>query len=79
MSTPITDVLLDLEAEYDGIDAILHALTPTQWTTASAAPGWTVADTVLHLALTEEAVVATLEWPEDVWTTRDRPLDEVIV
>jgi len=50
------DVLDDLEAEQDGIERILLTLTDEQWRTESGAPGWTVADVVLHLAQSEEAV-----------------------
>jgi uncharacterized protein (TIGR03084 family) len=78
MTNAIDDVLDDLLAEYRRIDSILESLTEAQWLTASAAPGWTVADTVLHLALTEEGVASTIEFPESIWTTRDRPLDDVV-
>jgi uncharacterized protein (TIGR03084 family) len=50
----------DLVAEQDRIEGVLSHLTRTEWRAASAAPGWTVADVVLHLAQTEEAVLATL-------------------
>jgi uncharacterized protein (TIGR03084 family) len=53
------DVFADLAAEQDRLDQLLAGLSDTEWTTASAAPGWTVADVVLHLAQTEEAVVAS--------------------
>ena len=49
----------DLAAEQDRLDAILAGLTEEQWLSPSAAAGWTIADTVLHLAQTEEAVVRT--------------------
>jgi uncharacterized protein (TIGR03084 family) len=49
----------DLEAEQDRIEAILDGLTDDTWTSPSAAAGWSVADVVLHLAQTEEAVVAS--------------------
>jgi uncharacterized protein (TIGR03084 family) len=49
----------DLEGEQDALEAVLAGLTPDRWTHPSAADGWTVADVVLHLAQTEEAVVAT--------------------
>ncbi len=48
----------DLEAEQDRLDGILAGLDEAQWTTESGASGWSVADVVLHLAQTEEAVVA---------------------
>jgi uncharacterized protein (TIGR03084 family) len=49
----------DLEREQDALEAVLTGLTPDQWTHPSAAGGWSVTDVVLHLAQTEEAVVAT--------------------
>ena len=49
----------DLEAEQDRLEEILTGLDSAQWAAPSAAPGWSVADVVLHLAQTEEAVVAS--------------------
>ena len=49
----------ELEAEQDRLEGILSGLTAAQWTGPSAAPGWTVADVVLHLAQSEEAVAAS--------------------
>jgi uncharacterized protein (TIGR03084 family) len=48
----------DLVAEQERLAAILAGLSDEQWRTESAAPGWTVADVVLHLAHGEEAVLA---------------------
>jgi len=53
------DVLADLVAEQDRLEAILLGLDDAVWETESAAPGWTITDVVLHLAQTEEAVVGT--------------------
>jgi len=50
----------DLEAEQDRLHGILAALDEDQWMTGSAADGWSVTDVVLHLAQTEEGVVATV-------------------
>lgn len=49
----------DLEAEQDRLEEILTGLAAAQWAAPSAAPGWSIADVVLHLAQTEEAVVAS--------------------
>jgi uncharacterized protein (TIGR03084 family) len=49
----------DLEAEQDRLEEILDGLDGAQWAAPSAAPGWSVADVVLHLAQSEEAVVAS--------------------
>lgn len=74
-STPIDRVLLDLVAEYARIEAILDGLTNDQWSAPSAAPGWSMADTIVHLAQTEEGVVTTLATPTSTWATHDGSLD----
>lgn len=50
----------DLEAEEQRLQDILEGLDEGQWATESGAPGWSVADVVLHLAQSEEGVVATI-------------------
>jgi uncharacterized protein (TIGR03084 family) len=58
---PAANVIFDdLEAEDDRLEDILSALTVEEWATESAAPGWSVADTMLHLAQTDEGVVRTI-------------------
>jgi uncharacterized protein (TIGR03084 family) len=54
------EVFEDLEAELDRLEVILGELDGAAWAAPSGAAGWTVADVVLHLAQTEEAVVATV-------------------
>jgi uncharacterized protein (TIGR03084 family) len=54
----------DLEAEQDRLERILADLDLGQWTSPSGAAGWTVADVVLHLAQSEEAVTACVEHPD---------------
>jgi uncharacterized protein (TIGR03084 family) len=49
----------DLEAEQDRLQNILDGLDGARWMAPSGAAGWTVADVVLHLAQTEEAVLAS--------------------
>jgi len=53
------DILTDLVAEEDRLESILAALDDEQWLSPSLCEGWTVADVVLHLAQTEESVVAS--------------------
>ncbi len=52
-------VIDDLESEQDALSAVLADLSADDWKRPSSAAGWTVADVVLHLAQTEEAVVAS--------------------
>ena len=73
----------DLEAEQDRLEDILASLDDAQWAAASGAAGWTVCDVVLHLAQSEEAVLASTagtSWesrlaPE---TTLDQVMDQLV-
>jgi Mycothiol maleylpyruvate isomerase N-terminal domain len=49
----------DLQAEQDRLQVILEGLDEAQWASPSGAAGWAVTDVVLHLAQTEEAVLAS--------------------
>ena len=49
----------DLSAEQERLAGILGGLDEAQWRSTSGAAGWTIADVVLHLAQSEESVVAT--------------------
>jgi uncharacterized protein (TIGR03084 family) len=53
-------IIDDLQAEQEALEAVLVGLDEHDWATPSAAEGWSVADVVLHLAQTEEAVVHAL-------------------
>jgi len=57
MAAGMDELLADLTAEYDRLEAMLAPLRASQWAAPSGAAGWSIADVVLHLALTEEAVV----------------------
>ena len=50
----------DLAAEQERLEGILGGLDEAQWRSPSGAAGWTIADVVLHLAQSEESVVATV-------------------
>ena len=52
-------VIDDYVAETVRLEGILGLLTEAQWLAPSAADGWSVADVVLHLALSDEKVVAS--------------------
>jgi uncharacterized protein (TIGR03084 family) len=53
------DIIDDLAAEQERIEEALTELDETAWNSPSGAAGWSIADVVLHLALSEEAVVAS--------------------
>src|SRR5215475_12463091 len=52
-----TAIIDDLEAEEERLESILDGLDDAAWRSPSAAEGWSVADVVLHLAQSEDAVV----------------------
>ena len=56
-----TGVFDDLEAEQDRLDEALGTLGRDDWGRPSAAAGWSVSDVVLHLAQSEELVVASAQ------------------
>jgi uncharacterized protein (TIGR03084 family) len=71
------DVIDDLAAEQERLEELLDGLTTEQWESPSAAAGWTVADVVLHLAQTEEAVTASITSASgERWERGDQPLDD---
>jgi uncharacterized protein (TIGR03084 family) len=73
----------DLVAEQDRLEDILSGLDEAQWMSPSDAPGWTVADVVLHLAQSEEGVRASVSGtgrdlrPGSV-TTVDEAMDHLV-
>ncbi|HVS69478.1 MAG TPA: maleylpyruvate isomerase family mycothiol-dependent enzyme [Mycobacteriales bacterium] len=53
-------VIADLEAEQDAIEAMVGPLSAAELQQPSAAAGWSIADVLLHLAQSEESVVASI-------------------
>jgi uncharacterized protein (TIGR03084 family) len=58
MSVAVVD---DYYAETVRLEEILGSLTEAQWRTESGASGWSVTDVVLHLAQSDESVVASAD------------------
>ena len=54
-------VIDDLAAEQQAIDDMVADLDEAGWSRPSGAGGWTIADVVLHLAQSEEAVVLSTQ------------------
>jgi uncharacterized protein (TIGR03084 family) len=55
------DVIDDLAAEQHEIDRLLADIDAAAWDAPSGADGWSVADVLLHLAQSEEAVVLSTQ------------------
>jgi uncharacterized protein (TIGR03084 family) len=58
-------VMDDFVAEALRLQGILGLLTQAQWQANSGADGWSVADVVLHLAQSDEAVAASADGADD--------------
>ncbi len=54
----LDQVLADLTAEGDALDALVAPLDEDGWRTSVPAEGWDIATTVVHLAWTDEAAIA---------------------
>jgi uncharacterized protein (TIGR03084 family) len=73
----------DLQAEQDRLQGILAGLDEEQWAAPSGAAGWAVVDVVLHLAQSEEAVLASatgasLAFRPGSGATLDEVMDQLV-
>jgi uncharacterized protein (TIGR03084 family) len=57
VGTVLDEVLRDLRAEGDQLDALVAGLDEAGWRTATPAAGWDVAHQIAHLAWTDETAV----------------------
>ncbi|MGI5529808.1 TIGR03084 family metal-binding protein [Streptomyces syringium] len=60
----LADVLADLRAEGEELDALVGGLDAGDWQRATPAPGWTVAHQIAHLAWTDERAAQSAADPE---------------
>ena len=54
----------DLAAEGDALDALVADLSPQQWRSASASPGWTAAHQIAHLTWTDDIAILAATDPD---------------
>jgi uncharacterized protein (TIGR03084 family) len=67
MGTPATtldEVVADLRAEHDVLDALVAGVDEGQWDLPSPAAGWAVRDQISHLAFFDDAAVMAMDDPE---------------
>ncbi|GAA1990656.1 TIGR03084 family metal-binding protein [Kitasatospora viridis] len=62
--TDTAEILADLRAEGDALDALVEPLDPAGWRTPTPAPGWTIAHQISHLAWTDEWALRAVRDPE---------------
>ena len=58
---PMKEILIDLRAEQESLDRFLSSLTDAQWDLPTPAEGWTVRDSVSHIAQIDEVAVAFVQ------------------
>ena len=58
--TAYEELLEDLAAEQQALDAVLARMTDAQWDVPSHAPGWLARDQVTHLAHFDEAATLAI-------------------
>lgn len=64
MAVDLHTLVDDLVAESSSLDTVLEMLQETQWSLATPAAGWSVADQIGHLAYFDEATLQSLSDPE---------------
>jgi len=65
------EILSDLVAEEQQLDQFLQSLRDRQWATKTPADGWTIQDTVSHLAFTEAFAAEVLQQGEARFKSED--------
>ncbi len=64
MSDAIDPVLVDLAGEVASIDMLLQSLSSNDWSKQTPAPGWNVADQVIHLGLFDRRAQWSMTEPD---------------
>ncbi len=62
--TTVGSALIDLGAESAALDDVVVELTAAGWRTASAAPGWSIAHQIAHLAWTDDLASTAILNPQ---------------
>jgi uncharacterized protein (TIGR03084 family) len=70
--TDLQDIITDLRAEQDALDAIVAALADDQWALPTPSPGWTVADQIAHLTYFDGDAALAITDPEAAAAARER-------
>ncbi len=62
-------LLSDLAEEQAALDALLAGLSEGDWARPTPAEGWTIADTIRHLAVSEQAALSSVQDDRDPFQT----------
>lgn len=72
MADEYAALIADLEAEHAQLDRFVTPLSEAEWSTLTPAEGWTVRDSILHLALTDEVAALAAADPPAFETYRQQ-------
>ena len=67
----VDQIRTDLLAEQAALDSLVAAVAPEAWSSATASPGWTVADQIGHLAFFDRAAAQAIADPSGFEVFRD--------
>lgn len=76
-SMPVADLVADLHAEHEALDAVVAPLPPDRWGAATPSPGWSVADQIAHLAFFDDTAATAITDPERFASATATLLDAV--
>src|SRR5579859_2695055 len=65
-------LIADLDAEHADLDTVVAPLSDAEWSSLTPADGWTVHDSILHLALTDEVAAFAASDPVAFDAYRER-------
>lgn len=68
----LSELIADLRAEYDELDALVEHLSPAQWKLPTPAASWTVQHQIAHLSYFDHAAQLALTDPELFRVERER-------
>jgi uncharacterized protein (TIGR03084 family) len=74
----LDELVADLVAEHDALEAVLAPLGPPDWATPTPAEGWTVAHEVAHLTYFDGTAAGSITDPAGFVADRDRLLSEAL-
>lgn len=72
MADDYTALVADLAAEHAALDAFVAERSEAEWSTLTPADGWTIRDSLLHLALTDEVAALAVADPAGFDAYRER-------
>src|SRR3954452_14013700 len=75
MPADLGALLSDLAAETASLRTLIDPLPDARWTGPTSAPGWSIADTVGHLAYFDDAAVRAATDPRAFRAGREDPVD----